>query len=144
MTKGKKKKSFLLNCPTLFLHFKETHTGKWLESVSEKPNGWCQVTLSLNKLQCDRQRPFKSPPSVWLYWVLNRSACEYGLPVSQDAANSFHHFGIFLQQHPQFLHRSSVVLVVDDDDWEGGGGRRTRRRRRRRRRVTGGGGGGGC
>ena len=42
--------------------------------------------------------------------------------MSQDAANSFHHFGIFLQQHPSyFLNRSSVVLVVDD--WEEGGRR---------------------
>lgn len=50
--------------------------------------------------------------------------------MSQGAANSFHHFGIFLQQHPSyFFKRSSVVLVVDEDR-EGG-----RRRERGRRRV---------
>lgn len=37
----------------------------------------------------------------------------------QDAANSFHHFGIFLQQHPSYFLNRSVVHVVDDD-WEGG------------------------
>ena len=43
--------------------------------------------------------------------------------MSQDAANSFYHVGIFLQQHPSyFLNRSSVVLVVNDD-WDGGGKR---------------------
>lgn len=52
--------------------------------------------------------------------------------MSQGAANSFHHFGIFLQQHPQTLFisfsfdRSSVVLVVNKDlgglrEGEGGG-----------------------
>lgn len=57
-------------------------------------------------------RPLKSLPSVWLYWVLNRSACEYGLPVSQDAANSFHHFGIFLQQHPSFSTGPLLFLLL--------------------------------
>lgn len=68
-------------------------------------------------------RPLKSLPSVWLYWVLNRSACEYGLPVSQDAANSFHHFGIFLQQHPSFSTGPLLFLLlmmIMTGEWGGG------------------------